>query len=133
MDKFYEIMGEFYSSDVKKHASPTKRLIQQKDAAFRHKEFLSRKIHSTQDYQLTYVASPNKTYVIEPKGGEIDYDMAFKNPLKFYDNVMNQDIREHSCAANGRNSPMKYNNILTKRAIAKVLNAIERKLNKVIR
>jgi hypothetical protein len=47
MDKFYEIMGEFYSSDVKKHASPTKRLIAQKDAAFRHKEFLSRKIHST--------------------------------------------------------------------------------------
>lgn len=50
MDKFYEIMGEFYSSDIKKHASPTKRLIQQKDAAFKHKEFLSRKIASTQEY-----------------------------------------------------------------------------------
>jgi len=133
MDKFYEIMGEFYSSDMKKHASPTKRLIQQKDAAFKHKEFLSRKITATQDYQLTYVASPQKTYVIEPKGGEINYDLAFKNPLKFYDNVMNQDIREHSATAKGRKSPLKYSNILTKRAIAKVLNAIERKLNKLIR
>lgn len=27
MDNFYQIMGEFYSSDMKKHASPTKRLI----------------------------------------------------------------------------------------------------------
>lgn len=46
---------------------------------------------------------------------------------------MNQDIREHSATAKGRKSPLKYSNILTKRAIAKVLNAIERKLNKLIR
>jgi hypothetical protein len=71
--------------------------------------------------------------VIEPKGGEINYDLAFKNPLKFYDNVMNQDIREHSCAAKGGHSPMRYSNVLTKRAIAKVLNAIERKLSKLIK
>jgi hypothetical protein len=44
---------------------------------------------STETYSLTYVASPKKTYVIQPQGGEINYDMAFKNPLKFYDNVMN--------------------------------------------
>ena len=91
MDNFYEIMGEFYGS-VKKHESPTKRLIQQKDAAFKHKSFLSKHIKKTQDYNLTYVASPEKTYVIEPKGGEINYDLARKDPLKFYDYVMNQDI-----------------------------------------
>lgn len=91
MDKFYEIMGEFYEHNLRKHASPTKRLIQQKDAAWNHKAFLQQKMGkvSTETYSLTYVASPKKTYVIQPQGGEINYDMAFKNPLKFYDNVMN--------------------------------------------
>lgn len=28
MDEFYKIMGEFYSGDMKRHKSPTKRLIQ---------------------------------------------------------------------------------------------------------
>jgi hypothetical protein len=92
MDNFYDIMGEFYSSDMRKHQSPTKRLVQQKDAAFEHKKFLSKNMTRTQEYGLTYVASPDKTYVIEPKGGMIDYSMARKNPLKFYDNVMKQDI-----------------------------------------
>lgn len=117
---------------MKKHPSPTKRLMQQKDAAFKHKEFLSRKMKSTQDYQLCYVASPTKTYVIEPKGGEINYDLAHKDPLKFYNKVMTQDIREHS-ATKEPGSPLKYRNILTKRAIAKVLAAIERKLTELIK
>ena len=80
------------------------------------------------------MASPDKTYVIEPKGGEINYALAYKNPLKFYDNVMNQDIREHSCAqTGGKRSPLKYANVLTKRAIAKVLFAIEGKLRDLIK
>lgn len=88
----------------------------------------------TQAYTLTYVASPDKTYVIEPKGGEIDYELAHKNPLKFYDNVMNQDIQEHSCAKKGgKRSPLKYSSILTKRAISRVLFVIEKKLNSLIR
>ena len=36
MDEFYQIMGEFYSG-APRHTSPTKRLIDQKHAAFRHK------------------------------------------------------------------------------------------------
>jgi len=89
----------------------------------------------TQEYGLTYVASPDKTYVIEPKGGMIDYSMARKNPLKFYDNVMKQDIQEHSCAKDSKrgNSPLKYRTQLTKRAIAKVLSTIETRLTKLIR
>lgn len=47
MDNFYEIMGDFYGGEMRKHASPTKRLIQQKDAAFEHKKFLSKNIVST--------------------------------------------------------------------------------------
>ena len=70
--------------------------------------------------------------MIEPKGGEINYDLAYKKPLKFYENVMNQDIREHSCAAKGGHSPMRYSNVLTKRAI-EILNIIGRKLSKLIK
>lgn len=40
MDEFYKIMGEFYSGDVKRHKSPTKRLIQQKDSTVLHKQVL---------------------------------------------------------------------------------------------
>ena len=89
MDDFYQVMGSFYSSDMKKHKSPTKRLIKQKDTAFAHKELMSRDLHRTQSYGLTYISSPDKSYVIEPKGGELNYDMAYKNPLKFYDKVLN--------------------------------------------
>ena len=31
-------------------------------------------------YKIHYTASPDKSYVIEPKGGELDYDLAYKNP-----------------------------------------------------
>lgn len=37
------------------------------------------------DYSLTYCTSPGKSYVIEPQGGELNYNLAQKNPLKFYD------------------------------------------------
>lgn len=59
--------------------------------------------------------------------------MASKNILKFYDNVMTQDIREHSCAQKNNRSPLKYKSVLTKRAIARVLQLIEKKLNSLIK
>lgn len=37
------------------------------------------------DYSIIYTTGPNKSYVIEPHGGELDYNLAEKNPLKFYD------------------------------------------------
>lgn len=52
-------------------------------------------LRRTQKYGITYISSPTKSYVIEPKGGEINYDLAKKDPLKFYDKVMQQDITEH--------------------------------------
>ena len=87
-------MGEFYSG-VPRHKSPTKRLIEQKHAAFRHKEKLSKVMHRTQEYNQTYIVDPKRSFVIEPKGGEINYSLAFKDPLKFSDNVIKQDIVEH--------------------------------------
>lgn len=33
--------------------------------------------------------------MIEPKDGELDYDLYYKNPVKFYDHLLTQDITEH--------------------------------------
>ena len=95
MDQFYKVMCEFYGDNQKRHVSPTKRLMQQKEAAWKHKEFLSKNLAKNDEYSLTYVTDPQKTYVIEPKEGEINYDLAKKNPNKFYDQVLSQDVREH--------------------------------------
>lgn len=46
-------------------------------------------IQRDQDYSLTYCSSPGKSYIIEPHGGALNYDIAEKNPLKFYDQVFN--------------------------------------------
>lgn len=35
-------------------------------------------------YSIRYVASPAKTYVVNPKFGEIDYSSAYKTPKKFF-------------------------------------------------
>jgi hypothetical protein len=83
MDEFYKIMGEFYSGDIKRHKSPTKRLIQQKDSTVLHKQIFQN--HHTQKYGLHYTSSPGKSYVIEPEGGELDYDLARSDPLGFYE------------------------------------------------
>lgn len=50
---------------------------------------------SNQSYKIHYTASPEKSYVIEPKGGELDYNLAYKNPKKFYESIIKQDIIEH--------------------------------------
>lgn len=69
--------------------------MQQKDAAVEHKTFLARNLQKGDEYSLTYVTDPKKTYVIQPKEGVIKYDMAKKNPIKFYDTVMKQKVAEH--------------------------------------
>ena len=51
---------------------------------------------------MTYVPCPEKSYVIEPHGGEIKYKLHEKNPQKFYDHVINQDITEHQVRPNQR-------------------------------
>ena len=95
MDGFYDVMGDFYTSKMKRHDSPTRRLMQMKDSCWKHKEKFSKDRVRTQDYSLTYCTSPDKAYVIEPHGGEINYDLAYKKPNKFYDNVMKQDVTQH--------------------------------------
>ncbi len=73
-------MAEFYGGHPKKHASPTRRLMDQQKAAWDHKTHLYNKMKrgeiSQKDYSLTYTVDPKRTYVIQPKEGEINYDLA---------------------------------------------------------
>lgn len=83
-DDFLKMLGEFYKGDMRKHESPTKRLIAHKNSAHEHKEIFSHHSNRHSGYKLHYTASPEKSYVIEPKGGELDYELAYRNPVKFY-------------------------------------------------
>lgn len=98
-DNFYEVMEQVVSKPDK-HDSPTRRLRDMKDSTVEKKQHLQGTLRRTQDYQLTYCPSPDRAYVIEPAGGELDYDLAYKNPLKFIDSVLAQDIRKHTVRQN---------------------------------
>ena len=79
-------MDEFYGRDEKKdkrHDSPTKRLIKQKDTAAEHKKILRDNVDSS-SYSLTYVTGDGRSYSIAPNEGKINYKLAEKNPEKFY-------------------------------------------------
>ena len=94
MKSFYSMMDEFYGK-VPRHESPTKRLVNLKDTTVLHKGLLKNNLQRTKDYGLTYCTTPDKTYVIEPDKGELDYDKARKDPLKFVEKVISEDIVKH--------------------------------------
>jgi hypothetical protein len=82
------VMGEFYDPiAMKRHESPTRRLIAQKNSTVEHKKVLGRQ--NSGKYGIHYTASPGKSYVIEPTGGQLPYALAYKDPNAFYDTVMN--------------------------------------------
>lgn len=85
-DDFYKMINDFNSSPdhMKRHVSPTKRLIQQKNSTWEHKDVM-RNCKRTQKYGLHYTTSPGKSYIIEPDGNELNYAKAYKDPLGFYD------------------------------------------------
>jgi hypothetical protein len=64
----YKDMENFYKKPGK-HDSPTRRLRQQKDTCWEHKEFLSQQPEFWEDsgnYGQTYVVGTSKTYVVQP-------------------------------------------------------------------
>ena len=100
---------------------------------------------------MTYVASPQKTYVVQPKEGEINYDLVHKNKIEqFYNKVMSQDITEHkvqkkkTTVTTGRSQPgelpskKKIVNRLTmttrvcKRAVARIITFVHTRLGRMI-
>lgn len=81
--------------------------------------------------------------MIQPKEGEINYDLAHKNPLKFYDKVMQQDITEHKVQKSKQVSASEPGHLpqkkkvskqlqmtsqVTKRTVARVLAVVDIKL-----
>jgi hypothetical protein len=70
---------------MRKHASPTMRLIRMKNSAFAHKKVMhDTGIDDHSSYKLTYCSSPGKSYLVEPIGGQLNYDLVDRNPEKFY-------------------------------------------------
>lgn len=67
--------GYYMPGPERKHKSPTKRLIKHKNSAWEHKKRITGGI-ARGEYSQTYCISPGKTYVIEPEGGELPYDIA---------------------------------------------------------
>ena len=45
---------------------------------------------------LAYNPSPEKSYIIEPHGKSLNYDLVKKDPHKFYDQFMDQDLTKHT-------------------------------------
>ena len=96
LNEFRDVMEFVYGGPKPaKHKSPTKRLMQQKEAAWTHKTHLKNNLAKSDAYSLTYVCDPKKTFVIQPKDGEINYEMADKKPTQFYATVMKQKVTEH--------------------------------------
>ena len=120
-----DILGGYYiPGPERKHRSPTKRLINLKNSTTDHKQ----KIHDNLvkgRYSQTYCISPGKSYVIEAQGGELPYDLASSSPSKFYEQVLNQDIKKCNVKARGN---LRW--ILTQRPLLKIINSIRAKVIK---
>jgi len=75
-DAFYEVMREFYDNNGEsKHLSPTQRLISLKNTTADHKVVMAKNIKKG-EYSITYCSEPGKSYIIEPHGGELNYNLA---------------------------------------------------------
>jgi hypothetical protein len=131
-------MEQYYwkGPNDERHTSPTKRLISLKNSTVEHKKVLKDTVKRTQDYSLTYCSSPGRSYIIEPHGGELNYNLADKNLAKFFDHVFNQEITQHKVKEAGgeRESNLYHKHRvevttkLTKRPYLKIMERIRHKL-----
>jgi hypothetical protein len=73
--------------------------------------------------------------LIEPKGGELDYDLAYTNPIKFYNSVISQDVIQHKVSREKgeveedgsyvRNHSPSYSSKMTRRKIGRIYVLVE--------
>ena len=77
--------------------------MQQKEASWKHKEFISKNVMKGGEYSLSYTCDPKKSFLIQPKEGEINYAMHEKKPLKFYETVLKQKVTEHKVSRTTKN------------------------------
>lgn len=101
-----------------------------KNSTTEHKKVMQSNFQR-QEYSLTYCSSPGKSYIIEPHGGELNYNLAEKNPLKFYDQVFNQDITQHKVkepALKKKKTDVELSSKVTKRPYLKIMEKIRLKI-----
>lgn len=68
--------------------SPTKRLIEFKNASVKHGKTASvfKNVDDEDEYSIRYTPSPKKSYIIKPQEGEIAYEKIEKmSPEKRYE------------------------------------------------
>jgi hypothetical protein len=140
---FYQVMEEYYwkGPGDERHSSPTKRLISLKNSAVEHKKIMKSNVHLSQNYTLTYCSSPGRSYIIEPHGGELNYNLAEKNLQKFFDHVFNQEITQHKAKEFGgsresnlyHKQAVEITSKVTKRPYLKIMEKIRFKLFEKLR
>jgi len=122
------MMGEFHSGNMRRHQSPTKRLIAHKNSTVKHKNILKNKStrhfssvsNHTRTTQQHYTTAPGQSYIVEAQGGELNYDLAKKNPEKFYKHVMSQDLKKHE-ARDDETGKTRVSTTLVKRKVGRIL------------
>ena len=94
---------------------------------------------------MAYVCDPKKTFVIQPKDGEIDYSLHEKKPIKFYEKILKQKVTEHKVSRQKtftgspdkelpkkkvlkKGRSLELRSRVTIRAICRILRAVQRKL-----
>ena len=78
-------------------------------------------------YALHYTTQPGKSSLVEPQGGSLPYDLAYRNPRKFYDVVMSQSVKTHKLVDSG-NHTVCLTTKLGQRKIGRIMQQIQVRL-----
>ena len=101
-DEFYNIDGKMYFDA--QQCSPTKRLVQMKNATSKHHVIEAKKGIKDQHYHIQYTTCPDKSYVIKPDKGEIKYEAYTKKQThQLVNKILNGTVKEVSLAESAKN------------------------------
>lgn len=76
------------------------------------------------EYSQNYNIAPGQSYLMEPQGGELPYEMAMKKPNKFFDYVLNQDIKRMDIKMRGE---LEY--VWTQRPLLRLISCVKIKIS----
>ena len=77
-----------------------------KNATFKHHQVENKSGITDGKYQLTYTTSPDKSYVVKPDDGEINYEKYGNKASKLVDKIMNGGVERFELSET-KSSPMK--------------------------
>ena len=94
-DAFYEAIDELNYGGVHKFdVSPTRRLVKHHTHTVEQKEKFKSE-HQAPSQKGNQYSVYSKSYIVEPADGKgLNYKLIDKKPLKFYDQVLSQDVIE---------------------------------------